>query len=222
MSVTTAKISITVDLREKTTPLIKHWEELPGAFPGLVFEFADLECGDYVLGNGVVVERKSATDFMLSVMDKRVASNLAKLKMDFDHPIYIVEGDIFQGRFHSDPVLLRDALSYLTVVEGVPLVPSPGPQNSAELIYAMAKHAQLGVDSPVILRGGKPRDPVTSQRYLVEGLPGVGETLAKALLKKFGSAARVFAATQEQLSEVEGVTQEAAVRMRKILDAPVS
>ena len=56
----------------------------------------------------------------------------------------------------------------------------------------------------------------------MEGLPGVGETLAKALLKKFGSAARVFAATQEQLSEVEGVTPEAAVRMRKILDAPVS
>ena len=141
MTDTQKPVNITVDTREKNTAVIKHWQGYPGIFPGLEFEFVEMEVGDYVIGESAVIERKSTTDFMLSVMVKHIVSNLMKLKKDFDQVIYIVEGDIYAPRFHSDPVKLREAIAYMVVKEKVALIPSSGPQNSAELIYAMAVQA---------------------------------------------------------------------------------
>ena len=131
--------SIKVDTREQNTQVIKHWKEFSGNFPGLEYEFVEMEFGDYAIGNSTIIERKSSTDFMLSVMDKHILNNVAKLKQSYEHVIYIVEGDIYTPRFHSDPVALRKAIAYMTVNEHVSLVPSPGPQNTAELIYLMAQ-----------------------------------------------------------------------------------
>ena len=219
-SQTIALQALTVDPSEKNGPVVKYWLEYAGLFPDLVLEYAELEAGDFLLAPGVAVERKSATDFLIAVMDQRLPETIARLKSQFDRPLLLVEGDIFQGRFHSNPKGLREALAYVTVVEGVPFVPSSGPPNTAELLYEMARQAQIG-PPPAVLRRDKPRDPVSGPRYLVEGLPHVGETLAKRLLAHFGSAAAVFAAPAEALAGVEGVTPEAAARMRKMLDAPV-
>ena len=135
-------ISIKVDTREKNTAVVKHWKEHPGMFPGLEIELLEMEYGDYVVGKSTVIERKSTTDFMLSVMDNHLITNLTKLNQDYEQVIYIVEGDIYASRFHSDPAKLRQAIAYMTVKENTPLVPSPGPQSTAELIYAMALLAQ--------------------------------------------------------------------------------
>lgn len=219
MSMSDTPISIAFHPREANGPVLLHWQTYPGNFKGLVTQAAELDCADYDLGAGVAVERKSATDFTLAIMDKRLFAEVGKLKSSFDHPIYVVEGDIYGGRFHTDPVVIREAISWLTVIQGVPLVPSPGPGFTAELMYTMANHAQHGMGRPIVMRSGKPFDPVNGQRYLVEGLPGVNETLAKALLDHFGSAAAVFAASMDELAQVAGITPQAAARMRKLLDA---
>jgi ERCC4-type nuclease len=131
-------ITIKVDTREKNTGVVKFWNERPSQFPGLSIEFMEMDHGDYVIGNSTVIERKSTTDFMLSVMDKHLLDNLTALKKTFEQVIYIVEGDFYAPRFHSDPAKLQQAIAYMTVKENSPLVPSPGPQSTAELIYAMA------------------------------------------------------------------------------------
>ncbi|TCV85370.1 ERCC4 domain-containing protein [Sulfurirhabdus autotrophica] len=132
-------IRIKIDSREKNTQVIKHWKEFSGNFPGLEYEFVEMEFGDYAIGNSIIIERKSSTDFMLSVMDKHVLNNVASLKKTYEHVIYIVEGDIYTPRFHSDPIALRKAIAYMTIKEHVSFTPSPGPQNTAELIYLMAQ-----------------------------------------------------------------------------------
>lgn len=134
-------INIQVDMREKNTAVVKHWKEHPGMFPGLEIELIEMEFGDYVVGKSTVIERKSTTDFMLSVMDNHLITNLTKLNQDYEQVIYIVEGDIYASRFHSDPAKLRQAIAYMTMKENTPLVPSPGPQSTAELIFAMAQLA---------------------------------------------------------------------------------
>lgn len=210
---------ITYHPREQKTDVLQHWQAYPGSFKGLAAQPGELDCGDYDLGGGVVVERKSATDFTLAIMDKRLFGEVGKLKSSYDQPIYIVEGDIYGGRFHTDPVVIREAIAWMTVMQGVPLVPSPGEGFTAEILFAMASQAQHGLGHPVVMRNSKPFDPVNGQRYLVEGLPGINEVMAKALLNHFGSAAAVFAADAEALGQVEGISPQAGARMRKVLDA---
>lgn len=211
--------TITYHPREQKTAVLQHWQEYAGNFKGLSLQMAELDSGDYDLGGGVVVERKSATDFTLAIMDKRLVSEVGKLKSSYDQVIYIVEGDIYGGRFHTDPVVIRDAISWLTVMQGIPLVPSPSEGFTAEILFTMANQAQYGMGHPVVMRTGKPFDPMNGQRYLVEGLPGVNEAMAMALLNHFGGAAAVFAADVEALAQVSGISSQAAARMRKVLDA---
>ncbi len=212
-------VPISFHPREKNGPVLKHWQTFPGNFKGLVPNAAELDCGDYDLGGGVVVERKSATDFSLAIMDNRLFGEVGKLKSSFDQPIFIIEGDLYGGRFHTDPLVIREAIAWLTVGEGVPLVPSPGAEFSAELMYSMASQAQHGIGHPIVMRSSKPFDPMNGQRYLVEGLPGINEGMAHTLLDHFGSAAAVFAASVDDLVGVTGITPQAAGRMRKVLDA---
>lgn len=210
-------ISLTLDTRELNGPVVKHWQAYRGHFPGLSWGSAELPSGDYVLGGGLVLERKSATDFSLAVMDGRVPELAARLLLDFDRPVLVVEGDFYSGRFHGDPQKLREALAHLTL-QAIPLMPSPDPAFTAGLIYNLAL-ALAAPKTPATLRHGRPFDPVSSRRFLVEGLPGVNETLAKALLQRFGSPAGVFAAAAEELAQVPGISVEAAARMKRMLES---
>lgn len=209
-------ISIIVDTRELNGTLVKHWQAYAGNFPGLQFEGRELEFGDFLIGNGVVIERKSSTDFMLSVMDKKIFGNLAKLKAEFDRIVYIVEGDIFAPRFHSNPTTLRDALAYMSAVEGIAVIPSPDAAMSAELVYDMAMYSQHGGDKIVSVRSTKPKDLRSSQQYVIESLPGVSAERARKLLHRFGSAAAVLGASDEDL-HAAGITADTVVRIRKVL-----
>jgi len=187
-------------------------------FPGVTLEYDSLETGDYILGNGVVVERKSATDFILSVVDKSLLDSTAELKAAFERPVFLVEGDMYEARFHQKAFDVHVALAYMSVVQRVPVLYSPDAQTSAPLIYAMAADAQhsLGQGEPARLH--KPAIRPEQQQYLLQGLPGVGAFEAEALLTQFDSPAGVFAASEESLAAVDGIGAETAARIREILD----
>ena len=55
------------------------------------------------------------------------------------------------------------------------------------------------------------------QEYLISSIPGVGQAVAKNLLRHFGSVERVFAATEEELKEVELVGPKTAERIRELV-----
>lgn len=205
-----------LDARELNGPVVKHWQTYPAQFPDLAWESAELPAADFVLRQGVAVERKSAMDFALMVMDGRLMELVARLQLDFDHPLLVVEGDFYTGRFHSDPQKLREALAYLAL-QAMPLLPSPGPAFTAELIFTMMRALETQT-APASLRHGRPFDPMNSRRYLLEGLPGVTENLARALLLHFSTPARVFAAEPDDLAQVAGISPEAAARMKRVLE----
>lgn len=210
---------IRMHAREAATPVVVHWQTYAASFPGLTTEVVDLDVGDYDLGS-VRVERKSATDFSLAIMDRRLFGEVAKLRSSCDQVVYLVEGDMFGARFHSDPQRTREAIAWMTAIQGVALLPSLNEAYTAEMLYSMAHIAQHGCAPLPVLRNGKPFDPRGAQAYLVEGLPGINPVLAEALLTRFGSAAAVFAATTDDLAHTPGMSAALAARIRKTLDAP--
>jgi Fanconi anemia group M protein len=91
-------IKIIVDVREKNmAKLLHNYADV---------ELKTLEVGDYVLSDRVVVERKTADDFVDSIIDKRLFNQLKNLRK-VEKPLLIIEGNNF-GRIHENASLYDD------------------------------------------------------------------------------------------------------------------
>lgn len=205
-------VHIVADARERGK-IVKALE----ALPGVTLETRELDCGDYVLGDGVVVERKSATDFILSIVDKSLPEKVGKLKAQYARPVYIVEGDLFNMRFHQKAFDVHAALAYLGVAQRVPVVSSPDAEQSAMLIYLMALEAQAAAPR-ARTRLNTPEVLQEAQRYALEGFPGVDADRAETLLVHFGSVAAVLNANAEALTRA-GLDPDAAKALREVVEA---
>lgn len=193
--------------------------ERVGQLQGVTLEYEALDCGHFQVGGGVVVEYKSGTDFILSVVEKELFETANRLRAHHDRPVFLVEGDYFTARFHQTPFDVHWAIGYLTSVLGIPVLYSPEAESSAVLVYTLAVSAQHDMASAENLRLGQPDTRREAIRFLVQGLPGVDPELARNLLRHFGTARAVFAADREALLAVEGMTEKTAGRISDVLDS---
>ncbi|MFW5452153.1 ERCC4 domain-containing protein [Thioalkalivibrio sulfidiphilus] len=205
------QLPIQVDNREKGR-IIKRLEGIEG----VSLEFVDMELGDYLLPGDLVIERKSATDLILSVVDQSLWAKVAKLKSQHAQVAYIIEGDLYSARFHQQALDIHRALAMMVVGHGVSILPSPDADNSGMLIYLMGLASAQGAASGERL--GKPTIRRDAQLYLLGSLPGVDADRAEALLRHFGSARAALAADAETLALVEGIDPDSAARIAEVLD----
>jgi ERCC4-type nuclease len=152
--------------------------------------------------------RRGATDFVASILDRRVFSQLATMKRTYARTFIIVEGDIHATRSMIAEDALLGALSYISVIESVPIFTTRDTAQTASMLLTMQRHALDGLGYEIALRGAKPKDRFPQSQYLVEGLPGIGPAAAKKLLAHFGTRWGVFSATPEQLRAVAGVVAQ--------------
>lgn len=203
-------------MREQRSGLTQHLERSNI----VAVQYAELKVGDFLLSDKVVVERKEATDFVVSIMDRRLFGQVALMKATFSRPVILVEGDVFNTRSGIDHDSLRGALSWISVIEGVNIVYSRDVSDSASFIEIMTRHAQEGLTYEIPLRGGKPKALSILSQFAVEGLPGCGPGTAKKLLAHFGTVERIFSASADQLCEVKGVGRKTADQIRELLMFP--
>ncbi|HKL78352.1 MAG TPA: ERCC4 domain-containing protein [Gammaproteobacteria bacterium] len=186
---------------------------------GVTLDYEAMDCGHFQVGGGVVVEYKSGTDFILSVVEKELFETANRLRAHHDRPVFLVEGDYFTARFHQTPFDIHWAIGYLTSVLNIPVLYSPDGESSAVMVYTLAVSAQQDMASGETLRIGQPDTRREAIRFLVEGLPGVDPDLARNLLRHFGTARAVFAAGRDELLAVEGMTEKTAGRISDVLDS---
>ncbi len=208
-------IVVYVDNRELRSGVPKHLKEL-----GAEIEVKTLDVADYVVSEEVGIERKSANDFIQSIIDGRLFDQVERLKRAYEKPVIIIEGELY-GIRNVHPNAIRGAIAAVTLDWGVPILFSSGTEETAQFIYLMAKREQEERKKEVRLRSEKKALTLAErQRLIVEGLPNVSATLAKRLLRHFGNVERVFTATEEELKEVEGIGKKKAREIRKVITAP--
>lgn len=198
-------VTITVDSRESRSGIPNKL----GTISGVTVDQVELVAGDYLIAPGVAVERKSATDFISSVMEGRLFDQLARILIEHERAIVLVEGSLYETRSAISPEAIDGALSYISLLSGASLMVSPSLARTPFLLHRMALHLQHGLGYVVPLRSGKPKGPAISQ-YLLEGLPGVGPSLARALIDHFGTPRAVFSASREALLQVKGLGPKSA------------
>jgi ERCC4-type nuclease len=211
-------VGITADVRERGSGVLEHLE----GRAGVQLEVAHLHLADYLLGDGVAAERKSARDFVASILDRRLFDQAERLVEAFERPLLILEGDPLETGIGVHPNAVRGALAHLAIVRRLPVVPSSGPEGTAELLVAVARQAQATGSAerrraPAKRRAGSLAD---RQEAIAAALPGVGPVLARRLLHRAGSLAALAAADPPLLREVVGVGPRRAGDLAALFGAP--
>lgn len=117
---------------------------------GIEVQSEELECADYVLADGLAVERKAASDFVISIEDRRLFSQIAVCKKTYARVFVVVEGDVFKTRSTMTEEALLGALSYISLLENVPVIFTANTRQTAGLLVTLQRHAwkALGMRLP--------------------------------------------------------------------------
>ena len=201
------------DSREGNSKVIRHLSEMD-----IDVKIRTMSVGDYQVSDEVVIERKTAKDFVDSIIDKRLFKQARELSEEFKKPLIILEGDdIYNGMLH--PNAIRGTMASLALDFRISILPTRNSQDTAALIKRIALREQKGEKPSISIRTDK--KPVTmmeQQLFIVESLPSIGPVNAKNLLKHFGSVSDVLNASESELQEVEGIGLKTAKNIRKVLD----
>ncbi len=203
-----AEITILCDMRESRSGIIDRLRDM-----GAGVQVGELDCGDFVLSGSVVVERKTAVDFVSSIMDGRLFNQSAKMRLNFERPIFLILGDIYATRSAITREAIDGAVSFLVAIEGASVLYVRDEASAAGLIYRMASHCQKGLGYDVAFRRGKVPPGRGEALFAIEGLPGVGPSTAIKLLNHFRSVAAVINASIDDLKSIPGLGPKKAERI---------
>ena len=209
----TDKVVIIADNREFSSRVVKELARLD-----CVVRPRQLEVGDYILSDRVCAERKTAPDFLASVFDQRIVKQLQNLKKSFEKPIHVIEGYDLYSQRNVHPNAVRGALASIAVDYGIPILWTEEPEETAALLYWIARREQVEEERGLSIRAQKKIQTLREQQeFLVAGLPGINSKMAQRLLKKFKTPEKVFKASEEKLRKVEGIGDVMAKKIRKVL-----
>jgi len=220
--------TITADDRELNSAVVARLRAL-----GSEVAIERLKTGDFCIGNRILVERKTVRDFVDSLVDGRLLEQASRLVGAAPRTLVLIEGEgLFQNpRVH--PHALMGALTTLTLDFGIPVVTTKDGAETARFLTVAARREESMLDglsesARERLEAVKPEfwnDPMTqaaagarqlrqkddgaraAARALLEAIPGVNDGLAACLLNKFGTIAALAWAEEDELREIEGITE---------------
>ena len=206
-------VKIYADMRESRSGVIKALQ----AMENIEVIIVELPCGDYVLSPEVAVERKSANDFVTSVMSGRVFEQVGKMKLDFLRPMVLIEGDPIRTRSAIEPKAVAGAISSLMTIQQISVIMVADSAETAIMLATMARHLQEGLGYEINLHPKKPKPNKEAAQYVVNSLPAIGAGNAKKLFAHFGSIYKTINASVEQIQEVRGIGPKTAKRIHELI-----
>ncbi len=175
-----------------------------------------LPMGDFVLSTDVVAERKTAEDFVKSVIDGRLFSQLVAMREAYPRPLLILEGDRRRAVGIGSAAFIGALASVVSDFQ-VSIFTSSDECETAQILFHIARREQMDKKKEVRIRSGrKPTSTSDMQKYIVAGLPGVSTVLADRFLRELKTVANIFNASEEELMRIEGVGEKLAKRINEI------
>lgn len=202
------------DTREGNSKVIRHLSEME-----IDVKVQAMAVGDYQVSDEVVIERKTAKDFVDSIVDKRLFKQARSLMEEFKRPLIILEGDdLYNGMIN--PNAIRGSIASIALDFGISIIPTRNAQDTAAMIKRIAIREQSGEKTQIQIRTDKkPVNLWEQQLFIIESLPNIGPVNAKNLLEHFGTVVNIINASESQLQEVEGIGKKTAANIRKVVDS---
>ncbi|MCL2115373.1 MAG: DEAD/DEAH box helicase [Methanobrevibacter sp.] len=208
------EIIVYADSREGNSKVLRALDTI-----GVKIKIKPMTVGDYQVSEEVAIERKTAKDFVDSIVDKRLFKQARQMREEFKKPIMILEGDDLYSGFIS-PDAIRGSIASIAIDFGISIIPTRNSDDTAAMIKRIAIRVQK--DTKVDIQVRTERKPVNlweQQLFIIESLPNIGPVSAKKLLGKFGTVKNIITASEKELQEVEGIGKKTSKNIREVLDS---
>lgn len=212
-------VIIKVDTREHEQELFDAFDRLADE-KGFTWEKEALVAGDVVCGN-IVVERKTAQDFLGSIMSDRLSEQAAKMCLNFEHKYIIIEGDPFMTTSRIHPNAIIGKMTSLAVKYNIKMIYVNSP---TKFVYAcwslITKHLEEGRFDPNE-HIAKAYEATTESIVInmLSQIPRLGAEKATIIADKYGHSIAKMSQqmTKKDLCDIEGIGDVLADRVMGIL-----
>jgi len=210
-------VEVTCDQREVRSGVPLAIEKL-----GSMVDIETLEIGDYCVSDRVVIERKTVSDFLTSVIENKqhLFSQIKDMRREYSRPLLIMEGaaaDLYMSR-SIHPNAIDAMLEAIGIDYGVPIMWSLSSEHTAQIVYRAAIREQTDHKRSISLHGSRSKmSPDQQLLYIVSALPNLGITTSTNLLKHFGNVQNIANATTDELKAVDLVGPKIANRIQEVV-----
>jgi ERCC4-type nuclease len=198
---------IIVDYREKNSLVISELARL-----NIESNFQELKVADYIV-NEVAIERKTISDFISSMLNKRLFRQLEELQQ-YPNRLLILEGIDEQELYSNDdeeeiqgvhPNAVRGFLLSILLRYKVPIIFSKDAEDTAKFISVILKKKTKEASLNVSKKSFNKKERL---QFILEGFPGIGPKTAQKLLKEFKTLKNIMNTAIEEIEKVIGKKAE--------------
>lgn len=210
-------LTIFVDPRETKSGVARFL-----AKAGMDLKLQNLGIGDYVVSDKVCIERKTTTDFLDSLINKRrnLLEQVLRMRKEYEKPVLVIEGESLYGQRNIHPNVVRAVMATIALDLGVPIIQTRDEADTASLLYIIAKREQQPSKTEINPHGKKPAASLKEQQeYFISALFNIGIVTTRNLLRHFKTAENVIKASKEELMEVEHVGEKTAEHIREVVSS---
>jgi ERCC4-type nuclease len=204
---------ITVDKREKNSMVLS---ELIERKQEITLE--QLAVADYIIGD-IAIERKTLTDFVSSMLSKRLHRQMEEMKQ-YPRQILIIEGmdaHPLQEFGNLNPNAVRGMLLSVMLDFKIPVIFTKDCAETAEFLILLEKKQSAPQKEFSMMAKKRASNIYEQQQFILEAFPGIGPATAKALLKEFGTVKNVLNANTEDLIRSK-LNKNKAEAMKRIIE----
>jgi len=157
----------------------------------------------------VAIERKTVSDFISSMLNKRLLFQIEELKQ-YENKLLIIEGIDEQELYSDDNEgvsgnAIRGFLLSILLKHKIPIIFTKDAEDTAKFIFVLAKKQEKETSFKAKKKSLNKKEQL---QFIVEGFPGIGPKTAKKLLEEFKSIRNVINADDEQLKKILGKKSE--------------
>jgi len=213
-------MKIIIDQRERNSLVIEELKEL-----GVQCDVRHLTLADYIISKDIAIERKTVSDFVGSMINKRLVNQLTDLKANYKKPLLLVEGldedDLYSPSTHPNinENAIRGMLLSIAVDLEIPIIFTRNYQDTAKYLLLLIKRQGRSPREYSLSVTRKAFSLKEHQQIVIESFPGVGPNLAKNLLKHFRTINALMNADVKELVKIPKVGKKKAASIKKIVDS---
>ncbi|WP_319580063.1 DEAD/DEAH box helicase [uncultured Methanospirillum sp.] len=176
-----------------------------------------LPMGDYRIGERILVERKTARDFVDTLIERDLLGQVRQMSVNCTKPVLIIEGGDLYSQRDIHPNAIRGALAAIGINFGVTIFTTSDPLETAEILLVLARRES---EEGTIERGSPLKHAYQgdreAQEAIISAFPDIGLKHARALLTAFGSVQAVIQADRDALLQVPGIGAKKAERIYEL------
>lgn len=137
----------------------------------------------------------------------------------------MLEGELtaLYSERNIEPRAIQGALASLAVDFDLSIVQTRDDSDTADMLETIATREQTSRDRSISVHGEKSAKTLQEQQeYVVSSIADIGPVTAQSLLDFFGTVEAVMIASENELTEVDGVGAVTAGRIRDIVGSDYS